>query len=585
MDQEAIKNVDDNPRQRSKTPSIADMSLDVFRKLKFTTPDTPLAKFSGYPLGKGSVENTIQTGDITYLHVPMAHLRRTIARDPITEKRKEIVLTIAEEVFRDENRLPATPLPRHAENLASDIINDIEWCLTGIPVEVESSNGQQKIGYHADIIAHQKFTQLIIGYIDRAERVLRKGRDVIIPQAPQWGLDGDPLTVWSANDFELLAVLFREDIENLLAYLFSHGALIPERKKENSIPEVTTANPTRPYKNIVEEDDPFINSSERSQGQGEGLERACKRISEQQFRPRPELYVPGVYGAHPTRMTRAGILSEMFETPTRQEPAPEPDHRFNSRKQSNWPPASVPSRRRNPPDDNPPSDSSDDEENNHGRNPPRRFNQSWNPPRRIPEFNSPRGFSDQAHFEATLKHDIIPKWDGNPDTLVKWINKINNLSERSEQIYVQLGQLVPTRLERDADLWYWSLSSQERRAACKDWGTLRDLICSFYMNRAWLDKQKGRANRAHYRESGHTNESPMNYYIRKTELLNLVYTMSDSELMMEVMNNAPKFWTTILDPHRCRNLSEFTAAIKYHEEALQEEPLIQGSSMSIISDS
>jgi len=174
-----------------------------------------------------------------------------------------------------------------------------------------------------------------------------------------------------------------------------------------------------------------------------------------------------------------------------------------------------------------------------------------------------------------MKTDMIPCWDGHPDTLAKWVLKLNHLAERSSRIFDQLGQLVPTRLEKEADSWFWSLPLSYRNDAMKDWGTLNKVICSYFMNRAWLDRQKSRANKAHYREPTHSSESPTAYYIRKSELLLLVYQMNDSESMMEIMNGAPTFWRTIIDPHRCRNLVEFASAIKYYEESL-ENTLFQG---------
>ncbi len=88
------------------------------------------------------------------------------------------------------------------------------------------------------------------------------------------------------------------------------------------------------------------------------------------------------------------------------------------------------------------------------------------------------------------------------------------------------------------------------------------------MNRALMDRKKSRANRAYFQEPGHNNESPSEYYIRKSELLRLVYYMQDSEIIMEVMNSAPSSWTSILTTHLYTSLVEFQAAIRYHEEAL-----------------
>ncbi|KLO04835.1 hypothetical protein SCHPADRAFT_789445, partial [Schizopora paradoxa] len=164
--------------------------------------------------------------------------------------------------------------------------------------------------------------------------------------------------------------------------------------------------------------------------------------------------------------------------------------------------------------------------------------------------------------------DVIPEWDGNPDTLALWILKVNALSKRSKTIFMQLGQLIPTRLRRGAEAWYYSLPAHHRSLAERSWETMRDEIGAYFMNRAWLDKQKMRARNAHYRETGFLDEKPSEYYIRKTQLLCLVFNLTDSEIIMEIMNTAPPSWTSILTTHLYTSVVEFQTAMKFHEDSL-----------------
>lgn len=224
------------------------------------------------------------------------------------------------------------------------------------------------------------------------------------------------------------------------------------------------------------------------------------------------------------------------------------------------------------PSDSDSSSDSDSDLSNHGRR--RRHGRNRSHGRRAsrevhhtvnqPQGNAPR----QAHFDIKLKPEIIPEWDGDPDTLALWILKINALSFRSDIIHEQLGEFVPTQLKNEAETWYYSLPADYRVQVEENWDTLKDAIGSYYMNRSWLDKQKARANRAHYREPGHTSEKPSDYYIRKSQLLCLVYNLSDSQIIMEVMNNAPSGWTSILTTHLYNTVVEFQAALKFHEDAL-----------------
>ena len=558
------------------------------RNVLWVIPNTPLSKFTGESKGRGDSQHTI-TKCSSALQVPTARLRRTIPGDAITEQRRELVLMIAQEIFEDTDRLPVALLPRHGEVLASDIISSLDSLLIGLPAKSGESGAEEPF-YHLDSMKYLTFNNLLLSYLNRADPILRRKR-LPAPDRPRWGPNDEPLELWSANDFEILAVLYREEIENLLGYLFNNHALVPSKREgQGGLPESEGRFSVRSLREEIPslpqdvEEDPFYTPSGTMHKDPEGFESTRRGISEQQYGYRPESERTGVYASHPTKISRSKRLTELFsELPEEDLPshglrAPSDASRrsrqterpYQSQRPFNRAFDLTNQEARDRGNGNPPSDSSssDDEES---RRPPPRNRPSRRLPRQPDQQRDPRDGRERAFFEVQLKHDVIPKWDGNPDTLARWINKINTLGERSERAYVQLGELVPSRLEGDADLWFWSLSARDRRRACTDWGTLRDAISSFYMNRSWLDKQKSRANKAHYREAGHTHETPFNYFIRKKELLSLVYTMSDSEVIMEIMNNAPKFWTTIVDPHRCKDLSEFAAAIKYHEESLCEE--------------
>jgi transposase InsO family protein len=178
----------------------------------------------------------------------------------------------------------------------------------------------------------------------------------------------------------------------------------------------------------------------------------------------------------------------------------------------------------------------------------------------------------EAYFDNKMRPDVVPEWDGDADTLASWILKINHLAKESEMVFKQLGRIIPLRLRKGAEKWFFSLPLDYRQDVSVNWGTLKTAIGSYYMNRAWLDKQKARASNASFRESGYSNESPSEYFIRKSELLRLVNKLSDSELILEVMGGAPEYWSAILDAQRYETAVEFQTAIKYHESALSHPP-------------
>ena len=102
----------------------------------------------------------------------------------------------------------------------------------------------------------------------------------------------------------------------------------------------------------------------------------------------------------------------------------------------------------------------------------------------------------------------------------------------------------------------------------KQFCLVTNAVGSYFMNRKWLDRMKAKASKAYYREPGHYRETPSEYFIRKNELLTTVNNLDDSEIIMEVMDTAPANWSTILTTQSYKDVVEFQAAIRYHEDSL-----------------
>ena len=220
----------------------------------------------------------------------------------------------------------------------------------------------------------------------------------------------------------------------------------------------------------------------------------------------------------------------------------------------------------------------DDSDNGGGNNGPRRgpkrplspINSKKNPfSATVEEVSSnPAKPPPEPQFDTKLKLDAIPTWDGNSENLRRWLLKVNSLAKRSSIIFKQLGTLVPTRLTGSAEVWYYSQSIETRDRIEQDWSTLRAAIGEYFMNRAFLNKQKARANRASYRDAGNGRETPSGYIIRKLELLQFVYNYTDRELINEIMEGVPTHWTPIITLHLFQSLEQFQQSVKFHEDSL-----------------
>src|ERR1700761_2579278 len=188
-----------------------------------------------------------------------------------------------------------------------------------------------------------------------------------------------------------------------------------------------------------------------------------------------------------------------------------------------------------------------------------------------PLGSSPSGrntwLSRQAHFDLKLKQEMIPDWDGNEDTLLHWIHKVNSLASRSPVVAEQLGNIIPFKLKGEADNYWCSLPKAIQERAIRSWYDMRNLLSDYFMGPSWQIWQRSICRNMRWRQSGHYNESPSEYFIRKKVLLDHLWNMGDDEIMNEVLNGAPSGWRIVLTPHLL-NLQDFQKAIKAHEEIL-----------------
>jgi len=69
-----------------------------------------------------------------------------------------------------------------------------------------------------------------------------------------------------------------------------------------------------------------------------------------------------------------------------------------------------------------------------------------------------------------LKPEMVPTWDGNENTLTRWIEKVGQLANTSSDIFKELGKVVPHRFTNSAEMWYFSIPPENRQPMEQDWG-------------------------------------------------------------------------------------------------------------------
>ncbi|THH29592.1 hypothetical protein EUX98_g4613 [Antrodiella citrinella] len=349
-----------------------------------------------------------------------------------------------------------------------------------------------------------------------------------LPSLPIWGRDtNDAFMCYSPNDFEILGACFRREVEAFLATL--------SRQHRFSLPTDGQSNKAHSGGG----DSETMAKSRTAAHSAKNTRRVS--VDNHHSSSRQAAHSPFTSQYSSTR------LNSMFSKPATNTSSGSPDDGDDSDGSS---------------DDSPDDHNHTTGNHGHGRYVAMRRNVAQPP--------SDALMHHEAHFDFKLKLDVVPTWNGDSDTLAHWIDRVNTISKKSPTVCQQLGTLVPQRLTDDAESWYYSLSNEERNLCEQDWESMRDMIGKFYMNRTWLEKTRRQAMKIYYRDASHPNESPSQYFIRKSKLLSLVYNYTDAKIISEIMDGAPRIWKTLLTARRYRTTRELQNDIKLHEEDLIE---------------
>ena len=416
--------------------------------------------------------------------------------------------------------------------------------------------------------------------------------DYNIPALPRFGKKGipsDEIEFYTPNDFEILGACFQSDVKLFVTYL-THVQEIALNGAAAASKEKAKAKATYPHMN------PFAHrlrtTTSRDVHTNQQSLRPCPMDSDDEQDPRVEVRTSDSSMPRFPHITlqRQHSRHEVTNLPSRGRHYTE----FFGSRDSIPIPIPIPPipkfKHGKPtggdPSDNGSSDSGNSDHKGKGRKPPLPPSRKVLPPytrHRHRNLHSDTDSEDSdaevSCFDLKFKMDVVPTWDGNTTTLANWLLKINLLAKRSKVIFDQLGSIVPQRFRGSAEDWFYSLPESTRDTIQVNWNTLKDAIRVHYMNRHWLDLQKAKANKVKYREAGYTRESPSEYFIRKLQLLELVFDYSDAELIAEIMAGAPVLWNTILNPRQCLRVTDLQNIIKYYEETLSQlaDPMMDKS--------
>ncbi|KAK1215716.1 hypothetical protein PQX77_021659 [Marasmius sp. AFHP31] len=382
------------------------------------------------------------------------------------------------------------------------------------------------------------------------------------PQAPAWlGLGGNiGEEFMNANDFELLGIVLQGQVESFLDELaefhnFKTGlpmgfdkldkdftltvALVTgkrEKTKEKG-KEKTSKSYRQPRYDSISGDLRY----QRSRQYGKGRHHSERHNSKEKSSRTSQSTARGTGSSHINQSERlrslydnGDLMSSGTETDTETETERKQGQHHRSADMSD------------------PSESSSSEDERGGRR--HREGSRGRDSRRNEDDHSHSScltthINNQFVFDMKLKQEVVPTWDGDMDSIVCWIAKVNNIARYGKKVRKQLGSIVPRRLQGSAETRYFSLPKTTRLRLETDWKHLRHKMIKYYMNHKWLENIRCKARAACYRKTGHTQESP-------------------SEAHDGTYGESTALMVTILTTQAYDTAKELQNAIRYHESTL-----------------
>lgn len=534
--------------------------------------------------------------------VPLAGRRSMVDADPDYAAQRQAILNSARASYRANEEPLLFHLGPEDEVSLYDELTALAKALQGQPGEPTEASEE---AYRPSSASYVRLRDLL------RPRLASINMHLLIHDRPKmelpyWGIDGDVSLSWGPEQYTELAVLFRDEVESFLAFCLHPdtppSATPPARSSRRQrarqtreagertrvVSPTSTASPvidlaktTINYEGDIVAEDPVPNNSFATTANATPLAKRKSRVTielddepldarsdlrniqEELAQERtPRAYQDRSYDELPhERHGSSRRLSEIFEDPPHLS-SPPPPRSPHSQTQG-----FDPSYPKYTPNYNYHSYSTPQQGRggfgggfSYGSS-PNRGNVTQTPPR-----------LGVPHFDLKLKVELIEEWDGDVDTIIDWFESVNALASRSDVVFTQLGELVPTRLKRKAKSWWLSLPQSRRATAMQNWSTLRKCIAKYYMGRQWFDRLKLKARTCRFRDSDAPGESPSEYFIRKFKLLDTAESYSESLMIMSIMDGAPKYWRSIIDTMMLKDTADLQDKIHYHEDALRQSP-------------
>ena len=177
-------------------------------------------------------------------------------------------------------------------------------------------------------------------------------------------------------------------------------------------------------------------------------------------------------------------------------------------------------------------------------------------------------------IKAELKQEQLPRWDGNPNTAVKYFLRIQQLAALEGDLPQALGYWLWMNLEDGSDIkdWFTTLTYAEQAHMRSHYINYLRGIKDGYLGEAWQSKINRVYETQYYRQIGHEKELPKTFIIRRIMYMRML-TSAELGSLLEInliMRRAPLSWKTILVMPSIKSTKALYTKVVDYEDMLLE---------------
>ena len=177
-------------------------------------------------------------------------------------------------------------------------------------------------------------------------------------------------------------------------------------------------------------------------------------------------------------------------------------------------------------------------------------------------------------IKPEIKQDLLPRWDGSPNTAVDYFLKIQQLAALEGDLPEALGYWLWMNLEDGSDIknWFATLTFPEQAHMRSHYINYLRGIKDGYLGEAWQSKINRVYEGQYFRQVGHEKELPKTFIIHRimyTRMLTSAKPGGTLEISL-IMRKAPLSWKTILVMPSIKSTKAlYTKVVDYEDDLLE----------------